>query len=57
VIETDGLAQLIADASQVPLPRTEPRLIDLDAAPPAPVPIRIPDATVTLLEDYELYVG
>jgi len=57
MIETEGLAELIADASQVPRPRTEPRIIDLDAEVPAPAPIRIPEAMVTLLEDYELYVG
>ena len=57
MIETDGLDQLIADARQMPTPRTaDDRVIDLTVPQPRRE-IRIPEATVTLLEDYELYVG
>jgi hypothetical protein len=55
--EIDSLAQLIADAQQVELPRQQrPRPAAVDLAK-SREPIRIPEATVTLLEDYELYVG
>jgi hypothetical protein len=55
-LDSGTLATLIADAEQVQLPRVPlPRTIDLDA-PPAPRTIVIPEATMTLLEDYELYV-
>jgi hypothetical protein len=61
MIETDALgelnlADLIDDAAQIPDGTIHPqRVIDLTV--PAPRrEIVIPDATVTLLEDYELYV-
>ena len=61
--ETDALAELtladlIADAQQItlPAPRTPDRVIDLTV--PAPrTGIVIPEATMTMLEDYELYVS
>lgn len=56
VIETDALSELIDDARHMPLPKPRGRVIDLTV--PAPrAEIVIPDATITLLEDYELYVG
>jgi hypothetical protein len=52
------LADLIADAAkvQLPLPRTAPRkVIDprtIDLGIPAPRPIKIPPATINLVEGY-----
>lgn len=60
VIETDGLQELIDAARQVPVvpvPKPEPRVV-IDLTLPTPRrEIHIPDALVTQLEDYELYVG
>jgi hypothetical protein len=54
--EWDGLTAMIHDAEQVHLPRIPlPRTIDLTA--PARHDLVIPAATVTMLEDYELYVS
>jgi hypothetical protein len=57
VIETDGLQELIDAAGRVPIAKPEPReVVDLTL----PIPrreVHIPDALVTQLEDYELYVG
>lgn len=57
VIETDALSELIDDARHMPLPKPRGRRV-IDLTVPAPrAEIVIPDATITLLEDYELYVG
>ena len=63
MVETDAMDRMIADARQVPLPRQKQtedgQRIDLTAAAREAEPreIRIPEATMTMLEDYELYVG
>jgi hypothetical protein len=54
--QTEGLDALIADAQQVPVQVPRPRVIDLTVPQPRRE-IRIPDAMVTELEDYELYIG
>lgn len=57
VIETDGLQELIDAARQMPVTKPEPRVV-IDLTLPTPRrEIHIPDALVTQLEDYELYVG
>jgi hypothetical protein len=50
-----SLADLVADARQItlPAPRTPDRPIDLTV--PAPRTLRIPDATVSLVEGYSEY--
>jgi hypothetical protein len=57
--DTETLQTLIEDASRVPLPRRgspeQPPVIDLNVPTPRRE-IVIPAATVTMLEDYELYV-
>ena len=57
--EWDGLSTMIHDAEQVQLPQRprvpRPRTIDLTLPEPRRE-IVIPEATVTMLEDYELYV-
>lgn len=51
---TDQLADLIADAQQIVLPR--PRVVQLPSVPPAPVnEIRIPESTVSLVDSYAEY--
>jgi hypothetical protein len=53
-VATDQLADLIADAQQIVLPR--PRVVQLPSVPPAPVnEIRIPESTVSLVEGYAEY--
>ena len=56
MIETDTLSDLIDDAKHIPVPRPRPRVIDL-AVPSPRTEIVIPEATMTMLEDYELYVS
>ena len=57
VDERDGLTAMIHDAEQVHLPRLPlPRTIDLTAQAPRH-DLVIPPQTVTMLEDYELYVS
>ena len=51
---TDLLAELIADAQQIVLPK--PRVVELPGTPPAPVDeIVIPPATVSLVDSYADY--
>lgn len=51
---TDQLAELIADAQHIVLPR--PRVVQLPSVPPAPIDeIRIPESTVSLVEGYADY--
>jgi hypothetical protein len=59
MIDTDALATLIHDAQQVPLPAQagRPRAVDLSAVDLTAPSLVIPDATVSLLEDYELYLS
>jgi hypothetical protein len=53
-VATDLLAELIADAQQIVLPR--PRVVQLPSVPPQPVnEIRIPESTVSLVEGYDEY--
>jgi len=54
MIETAALSDLIDDAKHIPMPK--PRVIDLTVPEPRRELV-IPAATVTLLEDYELYIS
>jgi len=56
MIETESLQELIDDARKMPVVVPRPRVLDLTQ--PAPRrEIRIPEAVVVELEDYELYIG
>jgi hypothetical protein len=53
-VTTDPLADLIADARQIVLPK--PRVVTLPNAPRTPVDeIRIPESTASLVEGYAEY--
>jgi hypothetical protein len=53
-VATDLLAELIADAKQIVLPK--PRVVQLPNSPRPPASeIRIPESTVSLVEGYAEY--
>jgi hypothetical protein len=52
-VATDLLAELIADAQQIVLPK--PRVVELPAARPPVDEIRIPESTVSLVDGYAEY--
>jgi len=52
-VATDLLADLIADAQQIVLPK--PRVVTLPSMPPSVDEIRIPESTVSLVEGYAEY--
>jgi hypothetical protein len=54
VTETAALAELIADAQQIALPRPRAGLVDLTAATP-PVEIEIPETVAVLVDGYGDY--
>jgi len=52
-VATDLLAELIADARQIVLPK--PRVVTLPSMPPVVEEIVIPESTVSLVDGYTEY--